>query len=181
MDLANVEIALEKIEVGLRKYIDIMDMLHKVDVSKDMGFQRRYNGFYKLRQRKPEFYKGYYEFMESNKKKDICFNETLRILYNEFGRIEISFSSKLVATINPRSPVWDEFVLKNLNLKKPNYGSPETRINKAIEIYSKIQQWYSKFLITTEAKQWIELFDSRYPNTNITDVKKIDLILWQMR
>jgi hypothetical protein len=29
-----------------------------------------------------------------------------------------TFSSKLMATINPDKPVWDEFVLKNLGIKK---------------------------------------------------------------
>jgi hypothetical protein len=180
MDLERVEFALGKIEVGLTKYLNLMDQVHKVDVSEDNEFQKRYNGFYRMRQRKPIFYKDYFDFMEANKNKGITYNEVLNHFYEKFGRIEASFSSKLLATINPNMPVWDEFVLQNLNLKKPTY-SDKNRLNKTIDLYSQISKWYDEFLASNESEEMLTLFNKRYPNTNITNVKKIDLILWQMR
>lgn len=44
-----------------------------------------------------------------------------------------------------------------------------------------ISKWYEEFLHIQEAKEILSLFNDKYPNANITDVKKIDLILWQIR
>ena len=180
MELERVEFAIGKVEVGLTKYLNLMAQVHKVDVSKDKEFQKRYNGFYKMRQRKPEFYKDYYEFMEVHKNKDVTYGEVLIYFYEKFGRIEASFSSKLLATINPNMPVWDEFVLMNLNLKKPT-NNTKNRFSKTVELYTQINIWYDEFLASNESKVLLALFNKKYPNANITDVKKIDLILWQMR
>ena len=157
-----------------------MDRIKEVDVSKDVEFQKRFNGFYRMRQRKPEFYTEYYNFMESHKGEDVSFDRVLKHFYNEFERVEASFISNMVATLNPHLPVWDEFILKNLGLKKPAYGT-KNRISKTVDLYNSIIKWYEDFLPTDDAKRMIELFDERYKDTDITDTKKIDLILWQIR
>lgn len=180
MDVIKINESMNKIKPGLEKYLNIMDIVNKVDVSKDESFQRAFNGFYRIRQRNSDFYEKYYLFMESNKNKDISFEKTLLYFYNELGRIEASFSSKLVATINPNLPIWDSMVLKNLNLTQPHYYS-KNRIQEIINLYDKIHQWYKTFVLTDEGKNIISVFDENYPNTHISDVKKIDFVLWQIR
>lgn len=180
MDMTKVLVAINLIGPGLEKYLYIMNTLFKVDVSMDLEFRKRYNGFYRMRQRNADFYNEYFDYMEKNKLKEITFSEVLKHFYYRFGRIEASFSSKLVATINPKLPVWDIYVLQNLGLKKPTYSSKE-RLDKTIDLYSAIVEWYEKFLLTDDAKRLIEMFDNKYKNVEITDVKKVDLILWKMR
>ncbi len=180
MDLSKAELATENINPGLEKYLVIMDCLHSTDVSEDVAFQKKFNGFYRMRQRKPEFYEEYFNYLESNKNLKVSFDEALTHFYNKFDRIEASFCSKLVATIDSDLPVWDTFVLQNLGLKKPPQYSRD-RLNKTINLYSKIKEWYLNFMFTDEGKYLIDLFDRKYPSVNITNVKKIDLILWQMR
>lgn len=179
MDWSKIEKSLEKIEPGLKKYEHIMNRLHETDVSKDIEFQRMFNGFYKIR-RNQEFRNEYYQFLERNKTNAISFEIVIKHLYNKLQRIEPSFSSKMVATINPNFPVWDENVLKNLELKKP-YNGTKNRIDKTIDLYNSIVKWYVDFLPTDDAKKMIVLFNDRYKGANITDTKKIDLFLWQMR
>lgn len=180
MEKDKVEKALVSLDDGLIKYIRLMDWFYQVDVSKDADFQRAYNHFYRMRQRKPEFYQDYYEFMQSNKNRAITFSDILLHFYNKFDRVEASFSSKMLATLNPDKPIWDEFVLQNLKIKKPAQYSKD-RVKQTIEIYSKIESWYEDFLKSEIAKDMLMLFDERYPNIEITNVKKIDLILWQTR
>jgi len=168
------------IEPSLRKYIEIMNLVHNVDVSEDTSFQRLYNGYYRVRQRKPEFYSRYYSFMESNKIKGVSFKDALLYLYREFGWIEASFSSKLVATINPDMPIWDSVVLGHLQLHRPQYASRD-RIKKTIDIYDKICDWYQRFLHSSDGMDMIRAFDQAYPYTDISAVKKVDFILWQTR
>ena len=175
-----VKIALKNAEVGLFKYLKIMEMLNKVDVSKDSEFQRKYNHFYKMRSRTEEFYSVYYDLLESSKKSGITFDEALKYIHRKLGRVEASFCSKMVATINPEKPIWDKFVLENLNLKVPLPYS-KNRIEKVIELYQEIESWYDEFLKTDEALKMINLFDHKYESIPITNLKKIDLVLWQMR
>lgn len=181
VNIVDVEKSLPKIEKGLQKYQKIFVQFNQVNIANDRQFQKEYNGFFRVRQRTKEFYTEYYKFMELNKSnKNLTFGIILKHFYNLFNRIEASFSSKLLSIINPDMPVWDEFVLQNLRLKKPMQYD-QNRIQKTIDLYSEILKWYNDFMQKEEAKRWIELFDLKYPKAGITNVKKIDLILWQVR
>ena len=130
MNFEQIQSALYKVEPGLKKYRSIMSQINETDVSKDTMFQKEYNGFYRMRQRQPEYYTEYFNYMEKHKKQGVSYNNVLKHFYDKFGRIEASFSSKLIASINPDMPVWDEFVLKNLQLKKSILShSNENNIN----------------------------------------------------
>ncbi|TLS36481.1 hypothetical protein FCL54_14795 [Pseudalkalibacillus caeni] len=96
-------------------------MINEVNITESRDFQKAYNGFYRIRQRPKEFYETYYSFMEDNKDRSPSFRDTLQHKHNVHGRVEASFSSKLVATINPDLPVWETVVLDNLGLKPPAY------------------------------------------------------------
>lgn len=170
------------IEMGpsVDKYCAIMDHVHQTNVARDSIFQRNYNGYYRVRQRTPEFYSAYYGFMELRKGSEVTFEETLWHLHEQLGRVEASFSSKLVATLNPERPIWDEYVLKNLGLKRPSFSCRD-RLEQTVKLYDAIGQWYAEFLETGQAREIIELFDSVYPGRPITDLKKVDFVLWRTR
>lgn len=171
---------IQNIEPGLKKYKSIMDNFHKVDVSKDVEFQREFNGFYRIRQRPKYFYSTYYSLLEKCKTEPLGFSEILKTLYKEIDRFEASFSSKLLATIDPSMPIWDIFVLENLNLKRPAQYS-KSRFDDTVKLYNKIVQWYDKIIISEEGRLMLEIFDNKYPKSGISNVKKIDFILWQIR
>lgn len=86
----------------------------------------------------------------------------------------------MVASIHPERPVWDTFVLENTGLKAPYYGAKD-KMKKIVTTYESLVNWYEDFLTTEDARKMITLFDEYFPNTPITHLKKIDLILWQMR
>jgi hypothetical protein len=157
-----------------------MSMVKKVDVSKSGDFQKAFNGFYRMRQRQQVFYDKFYAFMEDNKEREPSFEKTVRYIQEELGRVEASFSSKLVATVNPNLPIWDSVVLNNLRLKPPAYYC-KNRIEEIISLYEEIKNWYKKYLETEDGKLVIGLFDREYPSTGITDIKKVDFVLWQIR
>jgi len=172
----------ENIEKGLKKYLLIMQLVRKVNVKESAEFQKLFNGFFRIMKKPKSFYAALYEYLELNKNKKVSFEKTLDYFYQKFEKIEASFSSKIIATINPDFPVWDSEVLKSLNLKAPSYNIPkEKRIRIIISIYENIQKWYSDFLKTEEAKNMIRIFDEKMGKTNLTKTKKIDLILWQTR
>jgi len=172
----------EKVREGVIKYTHIMNRLHQTDVSADREFQKTFNHFYRIRQKKQAFYKALYDYLEKNKNKSVTFEQTLNYFYDQVGSLEASFSSKVVATINPDMPVWDSVVLKNIGLRPPPYykSYPE-RIKMATDIYNKIITWYTDFLTTEEAKRMKRIFEEKMGHTTLTPLKKIDLVLWQTR
>lgn len=180
MDTEKISRAMERVKPGLNKYQRIQGLITKVNVSEDRDFQKSFNGFYRVRQRPVDFYQVFYSYMENAKNGSTSFETTLTHLYKELGRVEASFSSKLVATINPDMPVWDSVVLKNIGLKAPAYHR-KNRIGESIEVYDQLINWYKDFLMTEKAKTIIEQFDATYPEAAITDIKKVDLVLWQIR
>lgn len=173
----------KKIGEGLKKYQWIMKAFKETDVSTNREFQRKFNHFYRIRQRTPEFYASFYQKLEASKKgKCPTFGEILEYFWSIFQRIEASFSSKLIATVNPNLPVWDNEVLRNLKLRKPYYYEiDELRLEKTKKLYALMRKWYADYLKTEECRKQLADFDKRFPHSGITDTKKIDLILWQTR
>jgi len=183
ISISRVKTALSatEIERGLKKYISLRDQIHEMNVSKEeKKFQKPYKGFFRMR-RNEDFCKEYFGFMEKHKNdKGLTFEAVLERLHKKTGSVEASFASKLLSMINPDMPVLDSHVLKNLGINPVRqYGDPKERIKRSIAAYEEICEWYE----SGAAKEWIKLFDAHYPEFKgrITDVKKIDLILWQMR
>jgi hypothetical protein len=173
--------ALKKAKKGIKSYSEIMEMFSKVNVAPKGNFQRKFNSFYRIRQRPPKWYRIYYQYMERMKGRDITFHSVLHYLKKNLGKFEPSFSSKLLATHNPNMPIWDQFVLANLNLKAPGYNSKD-RFKEIEEIYQAIQDWYAYYQKTAKGKMMIRTFDKLYPDfTKISNVKKIDFVLWKLR
>ena len=164
-----------------------MDIVAKEDFYATPEFRKLFNGFYKIRQKSQEWYDKYYELLEKQKNEQRTFEEILIQLNNVKPSVEVSFTSKLIATINPDMPIWDQYVLRNLGLMdewtKCNADSKEERIKKAVEIYEKIQALYLEFQLSDEGKKCIEVIDEVLPQyaDRITNTKKIDYILWSKR
>lgn len=114
------------------------------------------------------------------KNKNVEFGDILKIIFKEIGKVESSYTSKLLHTINPNKPIWDKFVLMNLGLKQ-NTNSKD-KINYSINTYSKIESLHFQFLSNDYAKKCIEFFDINFPKGKmISNVKKIDFLLWSSR
>ena len=129
---------------ALDKYKKIIESVKQVNVSTDMEFQKTFNHFYKVR-RNEQWRKAYYDlFEECKNNSDLKFEDIITNLYKNTNQIEASFSSKLLATINPNMPIWDQYVLLNLNLQLIGKTKDERLIN-AISLYSDIIKWYKDF------------------------------------
>ena len=164
---------------GLKTYDEIQNTFNKVDVSSDKKFQKEFNGFYRVR-RDLNWRKCYYDLFEEVKKDPSKqnFDYILNSIYKKTGKFEPSFSSKMLATLNPNYPSWDQYVLKNTGIKAPSVKN----INSLVATYKDIEVWYKKFIVSPAGKTYIAEFDKNFPNYNkINDVKKIDFLLWAKR
>ncbi|MBR3058946.1 MAG: hypothetical protein IKG93_13410 [Clostridiales bacterium] len=164
---------------GIEHYASIISKVWKVDISTDVAFQKEFTYFFRVR-RNENWRNVFYKLFEECKSvKELSFEKVLREIYRLTGRIEASFSSKLVATLNPEMPIWDSIVLSKLQMKAPIGKDKELRLEKTIKLYADIVGWYSTFMKTDNAKKWIAEFDKTFPEfVGITEVKKIDFMLW---
>jgi len=140
-------------------------------------FKKKYQTFYGLRYNDHNFKDMYFDFMEQKKRIGVSFDVTLQYFLDKCGRVEASFSSKLVATIDPKIPIWDFNVLRSLGLKAP-YTYCKDRIVKTIIIYNKICDHYRELFKTGEADAYLKEFDRIFKNVDISDTKKIDFMIW---
>lgn len=166
--------------MGLDKYSYIMQQSRIVNVATDTDFQRVFNGFYVVR-RNESWRKVYYNYFEDIKKLTPTFSDIITYLYEYTGNIEPSFSSKMFATIFPDEPIWDRYVLQNLNIKVEG-RSNEEKLKNTINAYYDIQKWYEDFMNTNTSAKCVAAFNNALPNYKwISDIKKIDFILWSIR
>ena len=168
------------VSMGLDKYQYIMEQVKKTDVSSDVDFQRIFNGFYIVR-RNEAWRKVYYELFERVKFETPTFASIITYLYDHTGNIEPSFSSKMLATIFPNKPIWDRYVVQNLDLELVG-STKQEKLKNAIVLYADMEQWYEEFLQSDKARECIEAFDRVMPDyKHISSIKKIDCILWSIR
>ena len=176
-----------KTSFGLDRYLDIIRKVNESNFKADDEFRKQYNSFFRVRQRSAEWYNCYFQLLEEQKRNKLDFQSILELLENKFNKVEVSFSSKLLATVDPNCPIWDQYVLKNLNLydewnqsKKKNN---EHRIQDAVRIYEQIKTEYKIFLKSNEGKACIAEFDKILPDykEKISNIKKIDFMLYLKR
>ncbi len=172
---------------GLKKYTKIVDAVGDNNFKATPDFRRLFNGYYRVRQKSTAWYDTYFTLLEHQKKSNRSIKYILTELYKVSGSVEPSFASKLIATANPSMPIWDQYVLNSLGLKKDwdncRSHTPKDRINKAVDLYSKIKEMYVAFQNDPEGKSCLTALDDALPKyaKKITTTKKIDFILWSKR
>lgn len=182
-----IRAAIENAKPGIKKYLCIMNLLGDATVSLETSpeFRKAFNGFYRVRRYSIDWYDQFYGLMQGYRSQGVQpgFDQVLDEMYQATGNLEASFSSKLVHTLNPKAPVWDQYVLANTGLKAPPQWNDITeRLQKAKATYARLARWFSEFTDSAEGRRWIKSFDEAIPeHGEITDLKKIDFILWQLR
>ncbi len=167
---------------GLEKYCWIVGKVQdkNIDLTNNVDFQRIFNGYYQVR-RNGDWRRIYYECFQNfkNSKSVPSFDEIMDELFVKLkGRVEPSFSSKMLASLDPTKPIWDSYILSSL--KSTITIDKIINIDNAKVIYREICQLYDDFLKTSNAKQCIDEFDLFFPKYKevISEVKKIDFFLW---
>lgn len=166
--------------LSLDKYQYIQERLYQCDISKDEEFQKTFDAFYRVR-RNEEWRNKFFEYFEENKnRREIDFKEIVKDLFLRTGNIEASFASKMLATMNPNMPIWDQYVLQNLGLKVEGIEKNE-RLDSTIDTYSKIIEKENELLKQPEIQEEIKKFKEYFSEYEIPDIKILDYMLWSDR
>jgi hypothetical protein len=165
---------------GLESYLWIQSEVKRSgDFYRNEAFRRRFNRFYRVRRAAP-WRDTFYSVMGRALRERLRFPAVLGLLYEATSRYEASFASKLVATLDPSKPVIDSVVLKNLGLRLPAAHAPD-RSQRICQVYDQLAVCLSDFLSTDGGAHLVSAFQRRFPDARITEVKMLDLVLWQTR
>ena len=95
--------------------------------------------------------------------------------------VEKSLTSKMVHSINSRTPIIDEHVCQFLDFRVDD-ADYEQKLHNVIEEYGCVSDAYRFFLDIPEGKICIEAFDEWLPDYagRISDFKKLDYLIWGM-
>ena len=180
----HLDAALEELQgkkTGMDAYSEIMDTFRDTDISTDAQFRKCFTCFYKVRRNAAwrQFFYRYFE--EIKNRENVEFAEIITKIYEETGRVEASFSSKLLATLDSNMPIIDRLVLEKLG-QKMSGKSAEEKLARAIAIHGQLVQWYQAFLETEEAQRYIGQFDVHFPeHRGFSATKKIGFLIWADR
>lgn len=178
-----IDSSLENVKIGLAKYLNIQKRLNELTgkpLKDNADFRTNFNGFYRIRQKPAAWYNAFYELLDESRSQSFNFSTILRSLQKATNRYEASFASKLVAILNPQMPVIDSIVLKNLNTKLP-YQSDPNRFDSICSLHEEISRCYTEYLQSEQGRYLVSQFQRTYPKADITEIKMLDLVLWQAR
>lgn len=183
--LTNIDEILDRITASkLNAYAHTQNRLQQVDVANDRQYQKTYNGFYRVRLPIAAAYSTYYTLIEQNKNNNnVSLQNILTKLLEVTGRVETSFGSKLLATVNPNVAPLDSVVLGHLNLCLPSSKgvSNFSRIQQCVDVHNNLVDQMNHLITLPQFLPLKRAFESRFPDYNFTDVKILDLLLWQYR
>ena len=171
-------------EAQLSRYDRLQTQLRSTDVMTNHEYRKTFIGYYRMGQHQPQWYEHFFSLLEREKHNaTVTFPDVLAELYRTQGRLEASFSSKLIATIRPDKPIYDKFVRQNLSLVVPPLRlPPDTRIRKFLELYSLIEAKTNTLVQHASFQELKDAFDEKFPRyAHFTDIKKLDFLLWQYR
>lgn len=174
---------IQKIRDGLEKY-NLIKALKKTPSNEE--FQRKFTGFYRVR-RNEKWRKAFFKEFENYSSQNADFEAILKKLWKnkDIQRLEASFASKMLHTICDQKPIWDSIVVNyQLGIKTPvkkqkaTAADEENRFEKIVEIYGKICKGYKKLIKSETGTKIIKFFDGTFGVSEISEIKKIDFILW---
>jgi hypothetical protein len=177
---AQIDAALPLVSTGLGQYQWLQrQFIANHQIHEDANFRRRYNHFYRIR-RNIAWQNTYFTLMDRARREALHFNAILDALRDATNRYEASFASKLIATINPLSPVIDKFVLQNVGLRLPPRNHPN-RGTAIVRIYDALVEAFNTYLQTEDGQYLVNEFDRLYPEAGVSQIKMLDLVLWKTR
>ncbi len=170
---------LDKIAYGVQGYIRIQNDYENNQMTEE--FKKYFAYFYRMGMYAKADYKArFFEILKDLRDgARYTFNQISTDLYNISNKHQFSFITKLIHTTNTSSPIYDSLVAKVLDL--PNVGMVQgldEKISLSNIIISDLTNLYSQVLADSRFQPVLETFDLIFNNPPISNVKKLDFIIW---
>lgn len=148
-------------------------------VASNARFRQKFNGFYRVAFRGKKWHKSYYDLFDKRRTSKSCFGDVLHELHCRTKRVEASFASKMVASIDPKQPVIDRWILHHVGMKLLRLGTPDAKQATARKIHADLAACYRGYLRTADGRALVAEFKKQYPSKEISKVKMLDFVIWK--
>lgn len=146
--------------------------------------RRRFNAYYGVRRNavwRSNFYRQFENAKASALDNRALFGAVLEGIFQGSGRVEASFSSKLVATLRPDGPIIDSVVrtwLARHGACPPFKGGLST----VAAYYAWLNETLQDVSHTAEAEAWRTAFTTAFPPASprdaVSPMKQLDFLIW---
>lgn len=164
---------------ALDKYKYIMENLYKTDVSDNEMFKGVFCDFYRLKECSSQKIRTqYFSILEQIKGQgsNVSFKSVFDLTRKVERNNDPSLASKLAHTINPELPLWDKTVTQDyFGIKRPR--KIRNPVEKYSECYEEYKNRFSEYMESEEGISLIQVFDWKFPNAGISNVKKLEFII----
>ena len=170
----------EEIADALRKYKYVIGALFNQVIAADYTFQKAYCELYNLGDEYSEKFKTKFFFVleELKHKSDTSFRDAFEMLHSFEDRNEMTVTSILVHSINPRFAIWDDKAAGDFfGMEVPKEDDSVERCCRRYEDFSDRFYFYAN---SPEGTLLVKAFNERFPNAEIPDVIKVAFLLWQL-
>jgi len=149
-------------------------------------FKKYYFGFNE-RFYKKEFFDGYFSiFSDKDVQEKIAtdidvskvIEEIMDYLYPYNQKLEISYTTKMIHTINPNYPIYDSNVIKALKLKITYNKNLNMRKKQYLNKYQEIVNIYNCLLEKKMLSNLIDIISAERDLSKLNDIKILDYIFW---
>ena len=169
-------------------YLALLDEARRLNVSSSgpeaCDFRRTFNGYYGVRRNeawRALFYREFEAAKQLATAPATIFAQVLAEIEKRTGRVEASFTSKLVATLHPQSAVLDSvvggFLTRRLGSAPAGKG-----LDAAVAFYEWLNQVMLALAETSQAAGWFLAFDEQFASvrgaSGIAKMKKLDFLIW---
>ena len=153
----------------------------------DPRYQQKYKTFYRLfgAGLSPDYCNEYFTLLRLNLNDLTSLRDVVNYLYeipcnNRGKKLQFSFSSKLIHTVNPHSPIYDSNIVRFYSFSEPKITNTiyEQRILKLLTFHEWLCDEYERVLKNGILIQAIQQFRDRFKPTTFTDEKVIDSLIW---
>lgn len=172
--------------VHFKEYIYITQKYIDGNINED--FKSQYKIFWAMNGNglHEEWLEAYFDYLNEDKN-DPCV--ILRELYKIHNKLQFVFVSKLIHTTNKNIPPYDNLVGVVLDLKQENDTTVDldSRINKRLQLWRNLNDFYNECLHTDFIKKYILTFRDYFKNEInewdddlISDIKILDSTFWAL-
>lgn len=171
--------------------IDVYNFLKKEFASsranENLLFQFVYKNYYRIENAglTSEFKKEYFNILEEYRKgRDLDYKAVLDRLYTfrnskNQKTVQFSFVSKMFHTIDNSSVVYDKEVASVFSISNPYYEKCfDRKVDKYLDHLYRIERGYNLMIENNLIPLTSRLFDMKFPNNALSDIKKMDFIFW---
>jgi hypothetical protein len=152
----------------------------KPSLARSAEYRREFNYYYRVRQRSETFYKSFYDLLENAAKAERKppLREVLLRLYQDTGERHLSFGSKLLATVDDSTVIFDRNVATTLGV--PTYPPPkEGWLEILLDRYSRVRDGILGVVARPDWPTIAAKFDASFPiAAHLPAIRKADFLVW---